>query len=114
MNEQIEHLIWYPGHDLLLEDIVRAENCYLYNSEGNRYVDLGFGVRCTSRGHGNPRIRSAIVEQLAQIAHTGLGHSNVLVEEAARAVLSLLRFEEGRCVFLCSGSDFTLFFPSGT
>jgi len=105
MNEQIDHVVWYPGHDLLLKDIVRAENCDLYDSDGKRYVDLESGVWCTSIGHGNPRIRRAIEEQLARIAHTGFGYSNALVEEAARAILPLLGLEEGRCVFLCSGSE---------
>jgi acetylornithine/N-succinyldiaminopimelate aminotransferase len=105
MNEQIDHVVWYPGHDLLLEDIVRAENCYLYDSNGKRYVDLESGVWCTSIGHGNPRIRRTITEQSARIAHTGFGYSNALVQEAARAILSLLGFEQGRCVFLCSGSE---------
>jgi acetylornithine/N-succinyldiaminopimelate aminotransferase len=90
---------------LLLKNIVRAENCYLYDSEGNRYVDLESGVWCTSIGHGNPRILHAITEQLARIAHTGFGYANALVEEAARAILSLLGFEGGKCVFLCSGSE---------
>jgi len=44
MNEQDRPIIWYPGHDLLLEDIVRAENCHLYDSNGNRYVDLESGA----------------------------------------------------------------------
>jgi acetylornithine/N-succinyldiaminopimelate aminotransferase len=105
MNEQIDHVLWYPGHDLLLKNIVRAENCYLYDSVGNRYVDLESGVWCTSIGHGNPRILHAITEQLARIAHTGFGYANALVEEAARAILSLLGFEGGKCVFLCSGSE---------
>ena len=105
MNEQIDHILWYPGHDLLLKNIVRAENCYLYDSDGNRYVDLESGVWCTSIGHGNPRILHAITEQLARIAHTGFGYANALVEEAARAILSLLGFEGGKCVFLCSGSE---------
>jgi acetylornithine aminotransferase len=82
MNEQINHFVWYPGHDLLLRDIVRAENCHLYDSEGKRYIDLESGVWCTSIGHGNPRILRAITEQSARIAHTGFS-----------------------CVFLCSGSE---------
>ena len=32
-------IIWYPGHELLLHDIVRAENCHLYDARGNRYLD---------------------------------------------------------------------------
>lgn len=105
MDDRISYTIWYPGHDLLLEDIVRAENCHLYDSSGKRYVDLESGVWCTSIGHANPRILRTMVEQSACIAHTGFGYSNGIVEDAAREILSLLGFEDGRGVFLCSGSE---------
>jgi acetylornithine/N-succinyldiaminopimelate aminotransferase len=98
-------IIWYPGHELLLKDIVRAENCHLFDSTGKRYVDLESGVWCTSIGHGNPRITRAIVAQSEQIGHTGFNYSSGIVDETAREFLSLLRFEGGKCVFLCSGSE---------
>jgi acetylornithine/N-succinyldiaminopimelate aminotransferase len=99
------HHIWYPGHELLLTDIVRAENCHLYDSRGNRYVDLESGVWCTSVGHGNPRIVRLLAEQAARVAHTGFCYSSGIVEEAAQDILSLLGFTGGKCVFLCSGSE---------
>jgi hypothetical protein len=27
-------LLWYPGHDLLVPEIVRAENCRLEDAQG--------------------------------------------------------------------------------
>jgi len=105
MDGQIHHAIWYPGHDLLLQDIVRAENCHLYDSSGKRYVDLESGVWCTSIGHANPRILRVMAEQSARIAHTGYCYTNGIVEEAGRDILSLLGFQDGSCVFLCSGSE---------
>lgn len=99
------HLIWYPGRDLLLRDIVRAENCSLYDAEGNRYVDLESGVWCTSIGHGHPKICEVLADQAARIGHTGFCYSNRVVDEAAQAILSLLGFTDGKCVFLCSGSE---------
>ncbi|UCH85409.1 MAG: aminotransferase class III-fold pyridoxal phosphate-dependent enzyme, partial [Candidatus Latescibacterota bacterium] len=105
MGKQNSHLIWYPGHELLLNDIVRADNCYLYDSKGNRYVDLESGVWCASIGHGHPRILNAIKNQFEQIAHNGFNYSSEVVEESAQAILSLLGFDGGRCVFLCSGSE---------
>ncbi len=98
-------LLWYPGHELLLEDIVRAENCSLFDSQGKRYVDLESGVWCTSIGHAHPRILKVLAEQPARIAHTGFSYTSAVVEEAAREVLSLLGFDGGKCVFLCSGSE---------
>ncbi len=101
----MSHIFWYPGYDLLLRNIVRAENCHLYDGEGKRYVDLESGVWCTSVGHRNPRILRVMVEQATLIAHTGFSFSNEIVEEAAREILSLHGIEGGKCVFLCSGSE---------
>src|SRR5512143_409039 len=102
---RMSHLYWYPGHELLLSDIVRAEGCHLYDAAGKRYVDLESGVWCASIGHGNPAVLRVLTEQAARISHAGFAYTSPIVEEAARDVLSLLGFEGGRCVFLCSGSE---------
>ncbi|MBN2563239.1 MAG: aminotransferase class III-fold pyridoxal phosphate-dependent enzyme [Phycisphaerae bacterium] len=99
------HIVWYPGHELLLTGIVRAENCYLYDAQGKRYVDLESGVWCTPIGHGNPKVLRVIAEQAARIGHAGFCYSSGVVEQAAREILSLVGFEDGKCVFLCSGSE---------
>lgn len=105
IGEAVDPLIRYPGYDLLLDNIVRAENCTLYDAEGKEYVDLESGVWCTSIGHGNPAIRRVMTAQAASIAHSGFSYSSEVVPEAAREVLSLHRFDGGRCIFLCSGSE---------
>lgn len=98
-------LIGYPGHRVFLKDIVRAENCSLYDSDGTRYVDLESGVWCTSIGHGHPRVIKALCEQAARIGHAGFNYSSRIVEEAAAEILSLLGMVDGKCTFLCSGSE---------
>ncbi len=105
-EDSMSHILWYPGHELLLRDIVRAENCHLFDSRGNRYVDLESGVWCTSVGHGNPRIRRAI----GAAARADRPHGVLLHERDRRGrprgrSSSLLGFESGKCVFLCSGSE---------
>jgi len=104
-KERAAKILWYPCHELILRDIVRAENCRLYDSRGNEYVDLGSGVWCTSIGHGHPRILRVIAEQSARIGHTGFNYSSEIVEESAGEILALLGFEGGGGVFLCSGSE---------
>jgi acetylornithine aminotransferase len=101
----MRHLIWLPGHEVLLPEIVRAEGCHLYGSDGKRYVDLESGVWCASVGHGNPRILRALSAQAKRIGHTGFGYSARIVDESAEEILSLLGFDGGKCVFLCSGSE---------
>jgi acetylornithine/N-succinyldiaminopimelate aminotransferase len=101
----VDHVIWYPGYDLPLDDIVSARNCSLYDRQGKRYVDLESGVWCTSVGHGNARVLRVLAEQAARIAHTGYAYSSQVVEQSAREILRLHGFEQGKCTFLCSGSE---------
>lgn len=98
-------LLWYPGHEVLVADIVEAENCRLRDADGRTYVDLESGVWCTSIGHGHPRWQRVLAEQSARVAHAGFNYSNRVVEEAAREILTLPGLAGGRCVFLCSGSE---------
>lgn len=97
--------MWYPGHDLLLPGVVRAEGARVYDAEGRAYVDLESGVWCTPLGHGHPALLRVLAEQSRRITHAGYCYSSPVVDEAAREILGLLGFEAGRCVFLCSGSE---------
>jgi len=44
------HIIGYPGYDILIKNIETAENSYLYDTNGRKYVDLESGVWCMSIG----------------------------------------------------------------
>jgi acetylornithine aminotransferase len=101
----MKNLIWSTGHELILNGIVKARNCELFDSGGNRYIDMESGVWCTSVGHCNPRINSEMVSQLKKIIHTGFNYCNPLLETAARKVLEIAELPDGKCEFLCSGSE---------
>ena len=88
----MRHWMGYPGHEVLIHDIVHADNCYLYSTDGKRYIDLESGIWCTAIGHGHPRIQQVIVEQLAKIAHTGYCYSNGYIL-AQRPGLNVLRLD---------------------
>jgi acetylornithine aminotransferase len=101
----MENVIWLSGHERLVDDIVRAENCSLFDSAGKRYVDLESGVWCTPIGHGHPDILRVMGEQASQIAHTGFCYACPAVAAAADAILTLHGMTGGKCAFLCSGSE---------
>jgi len=105
MSNGHDRIFWYPGHELLLPDIVRTENCSLYDSKGRRYVDLESGVWCTSIGHGHPRIVKVMQQQASAFAHGGFNYTSTLIAEVADEILRLLGLKGGRCTFLCSGSE---------
>ena len=48
----------------------RAEGAELWDVEGNRYIDFAGGIAVMNVGHGHPRVKRAIVEQLERFTHT--------------------------------------------
>lgn len=100
-----KRILWCPGHELIVEDVERAENCYLYDSRGRRYTDLESGVWCTSIGHCHPRVTEAMKAQAERLVHTGFNYSSRIVEEAAREILVTVGFVDGTCTLLASGSE---------
>lgn len=49
--------------------IVRGEGCWLFDADGNRYLDLMGGIATASLGHANPRLRAALAEQAEKLWH---------------------------------------------
>ena len=78
---------WCAGghHPLVIE---RGEGVYLFDREGNRYLDGNASIWTNIHGHGHPHINAAIMAQLEKIAHCSfLGTTN---EPAARLAEKLV------------------------
>jgi len=50
--------------------LVRGEGMYVWDEEGDKYLDCFGGVLTISVGHANPAVVNAEVEQLKRISHT--------------------------------------------
>jgi len=86
--EQLEHwdkeYVWHPftqmreyrkEKPLIVE---RGEGSYLFDVEGNKYLDGISSLWVTVHGHGKEAINRAIIEQLDKVAHsTLLGEANI-------------------------------------
>lgn len=57
----------YPRYDFIAE---RAEGMYLYDEEGNAYLDFYGGVAVNSPGNRNPKVVAAVKDQMDDIMHT--------------------------------------------
>jgi len=93
------------GYYTVKTDIVRAQDCYLYDSKDKRYLDLESGVWCTALGHNNKRINKTFIKQLQLVSHLGYRYTNPIVDNAAKSILETIKMSEGKCVFLSSGSE---------
>jgi len=92
-------------HELLKDDIVRGDNCCLFDKNDRRYVDFEAGIWCTVVGHNNPRVNERIREQIHRVMHLGPRYTSCLAEESAANLLDTVSEKDGKCVFLSSGSE---------
>lgn len=84
--------------------IVRGEKVYLYDDQGNDYLDAYNNVVCV--GHANPRVIDAITRQLSTLCtHTRYMQEPILdYAEALRATFNT-PIREGQMMFTCTGSE---------
>jgi acetylornithine aminotransferase len=101
----MKNILWSTGHDIKFNDIINSDNCYLFDSKGNRLTDLESGVWCTSVGHNNKRVNNIITTQINRITHTGFCYSNPQLDVTAHKILEITGVKDGKCEFLCSGSE---------
>jgi acetylornithine aminotransferase len=92
-------------HDLIKDDIIKGSNCYLFDKDNKRYVDFESGIWCTLAGHSHPKINEKIIQQINKLIHLNPRYTNSLAEDAAVSLLDTLSEQDGKCVFLSSGSE---------
>lgn len=66
-----EYCTWPQLH------VERGEGCWLWDTEGNRYLDTNASVWTNTFGHNDPELNAAVSEQLQKVAHStylGLSH----------------------------------------
>ena len=83
--------------------LVRGEGSWLWDSEGNRYLDLFPGGGCNLLGHCPPAIVEAVREQLGQLIHVPNTWPTELQALWAKALAE--RSFGGQAFFCNSGSE---------
>ena len=84
---------------------VKAEGCYVWDAEGNKYLDLYGGHAVISIGHSHPHYISLISEQLKKIGFYSNSIQNPLQKELADKLGKLSGYDNYQ-LFLCnSGAE---------
>jgi predicted acetylornithine/succinylornithine family transaminase len=83
--------------------LVRGEGSWIWDAEGNRYLDFFPGWGCNLLGHCPPRVVDAVREQVGQLIHV----PNTWYIEAQGAFAQALseRSFGGQCFFCNSGAE---------
>jgi acetylornithine/N-succinyldiaminopimelate aminotransferase len=91
----------YGTPQLALE---RGEGAYVWDTDGNRYLDLLSGIAVNVLGHAHPKIVEAVTRQISKLGHS----SNLYVNEPALQLaerLLHLAGEPGKVFFCNSGAE---------
>jgi 4-aminobutyrate aminotransferase len=87
---------------LLLE---RGEGMYVWDADGNRYLDCFGGVLTTSVGHARPEVVEAISRQVGEIAHTSTLYINRPQAELAEKLAQITPGRLKKSFFTNSGTE---------
>jgi 4-aminobutyrate aminotransferase-like enzyme len=85
--------------------LVRGEGAYLFDAEGQAYLDCYSGVTVVNAGHCNPEIVEAAVAQLRELQHTTTVYLTEPMLELARTLAELAPAGLRRSFFCASGSE---------
>ena len=85
--------------------LVKGEGEYVWDDQGNRYLDCFGGVLTVSVGHANPTINAAIIEQTNKIAHTSALYANPNQSDLAEKLAEITPGELKKSFFTSSGTE---------
>jgi acetylornithine/N-succinyldiaminopimelate aminotransferase len=86
--------------------LVRGEGCYVWDADGNRYLDLLAGIAVNALGHAHPFLISAVTAQLATLGHVSNFFASAPQVALAERLLELAQAPPGSRVFFTnSGTE---------
>ncbi|NNN22029.1 MAG: adenosylmethionine--8-amino-7-oxononanoate transaminase [Acidimicrobiales bacterium] len=86
--------------------VERGEGHYLFDVDGNKYLDAISSLWVTTLGHKVPALDKAIVDQLGRIAHsTLLGNGSKVVIELSEALAKVVPIEDPHFLYASDGAS---------
>jgi predicted acetylornithine/succinylornithine family transaminase len=90
----------YARYPLVL---ARGKGCYVYDTEGHRYLDFLTGIGVNALGHGHPRIVKVIREQAGLMIHASNLYYNLYQGPLAKRLVEVSGME--RAFFANTGTE---------
>ena len=110
--KDLEHLL-HPTTNLKQHEQVgptvheRAEGIYLWDNQGNQYLEGMAGLWCTALGYGNEELAAVAAEQMKKMSYSQLfaGKTNEPSVLLAEKLKAMAPFAADKVFFSLSGSD---------
>ncbi|MGB7070604.1 MAG: aspartate aminotransferase family protein [Pyrinomonadaceae bacterium] len=85
--------------------LVRGEGEYVWDDQGNRYLDAFGGVLTVSVGHANRRVNAAVIDQTNRIQHTSALYVNENQSNLAEKLAEITPGNLKKSFFTSSGTE---------
>ncbi len=85
--------------------IDRGEGSYVFDQDGNRYLDFFGGVLTTMIGHNNPAVTAAVREQAGKVMHTSTLYLSEPMIALAERIAGLSGIPDARVFLTPSGTE---------
>ena len=93
------------GHQLI--DWERAKDFNVWDTDGNKYIDMTAGIFVANAGHANPEIKTAIQEQLNKDLWFSFLYNSQIKTDFISRLLEISPDHFEKAVLLSSGSEVT-------
>jgi acetylornithine/N-succinyldiaminopimelate aminotransferase len=84
--------------------LVRGEGCYVWDADGNRYLDLLAGIAVNALGHAHPALVDAVTRQVSGLGHVSNFFTSPPQVQLCERLLGLLG-TDGRVFLSNSGTE---------
>ncbi|MFF4694139.1 aspartate aminotransferase family protein [Streptomyces chattanoogensis] len=88
-------------------ELTHGEGRYVWDAEGNRYLDFFGGILTTMTAHALPEVTKAVGEQAGRIIHTSTLYLSRPMVELAERIAALSGIPDARVFFTTSGTEAT-------
>lgn len=85
--------------------LVKGEGEYVWDDQGNKYLDCFGGVLTVSVGHANPTVNAAIIEQTNKIQHTSALYANENQSNLAEKLAEIAPGDLKKSFFTSTGTE---------
>src|SRR5881296_2822340 len=85
--------------------LVKGEGSWVWDDQGNKYLDAFGGVLTVSVGHANPKVVDAIVKQVKTLAHTSTLYATKPQSDLAEKLAQIAPGNLKKSFFTSSGTE---------
>ncbi|MGQ4383834.1 aspartate aminotransferase family protein [Streptomyces sp. SAS_270] len=86
-------------------ELTHGEGRYVWDAQGNKYLDFFGGILTTMTAHALPEVTKAVTEQAGRIIHSSTLYLNRPMVELAERVAKLSGIPDARVFFTTSGTE---------